>query len=202
MEVIQDYLSGFWQYLIENHILSNFGKAFLKIIVIIILMRVAVNLVRKIVNNIFQRKQKGPFRITERREETLNKLIQNVATYIIYFTAFVMILDTLTIKIGPLLAGAGIAGLAIGFGAQNLVKDVISGFFIVFEDQFGVGDYVSFAGIEGTVEEIGLRTTKVKSCTGEQQVIPNGNITQVTNYSIHNGLAIVDINKIGRASCR
>ena len=194
MEVVQDYLAGFWQYLMENNILANLGKGFLKIVAILILMRVAVNLVRKIVNNIFHRKQKGPFRITERREETLNKLIQNVATYIIYFTAFVMILDTLTIKIGPLLAGAGIAGLAIGFGAQNLVKDVISGFFIVFEDQFGVGDYVSFAGIEGTVEEIGLRTTKVKSWTGEQQVIPNGNITQVTNYSIHNGLAIVDIN--------
>src|SRR5690625_7951565 len=105
-----------------------------------------------------------------------------------------MILDTLTIQIGPLLAGAGIAGLAIGFGAQNLVKDIISGFFIVFEDQFGVGDYVSFAGVEGTGEEIGLRTTKVKSWTGEQQVNPNGNITQVTNYSGHNGLAIVDIN--------
>lgn len=194
MEVIQDSLLRFWQYLIENNIWVSLGKGFFKIVAILILMRVAVNLVRRIVNNIFHRKQKGPFRISERREETLNKLIQNVASYIIYFTAFVMILDTLTIKIGPLLAGAGIAGLAIGFGAQNFVKDVISGFFIVFEDQFGVGDYVSFAGIEGTVEEIGLRTTKVKSWTGEQQVIPNGNITQVTNYSVHNGLAIVDIN--------
>lgn len=194
MEFIQTYLSAFWQYLIENHVLTNFGKGFIKIIAIIILMRIAISVTKKIVNGVFHRKQKGPFRISERREETLNKLIQNVATYIIYFTAFVMVLDTLTIQVGPLLAGAGIAGLAIGFGAQNLVQDVISGFFIVFEDQFGVGDYVFFAGVEGTVEEIGLRTTKVKSWTGEQQVIPNGNITQVTNYSIHNGLAIVDVN--------
>lgn len=194
MKVIQKYLSSLWQYLIDNNVWMSIGKGTFRIIVIIILMRIAIGLVKKVVDRIFHRKQKGPFHITKRREETLNKLIQNVATYIIYFTAFVMILDTLTIQIGPLLAGAGIAGLAIGFGAQNLVKDIISGFFIVFEDQFGVGDYVSFAGIEGTVEEIGLRTTKVKSWTGEQQIIPNGNITQVTNYSIHNGLAIVDIN--------
>src|SRR5690625_964772 len=194
MEVIQKYLSSLWQYLIDNNVWMSIGKGTFRIIAIIILMRIAIGLVKKVVDRIFHRKQKGPFHITKRREETLNKLIQNVATYIIYFTAFVMILDTLTIQIGPLLAGAGIAGLAIGFGAQNLVKDIISGFFIVFEDQFGVGDYVSFAGIEGTVEEIGLRTTKVKSWTGEQQIIYNGNITQVTNYSIHNGLAIVDIN--------
>src|SRR5699024_10540910 len=86
------------------------------------------------------------------------------------------------------------AGVAIGFGVQSLVRDVISGFFIVFEDQFSVGDYVIASGVEGEVEEIGLRTTKIKSCTGEQNVIPNGNITQVVNYSIHNCLAIVDIN--------
>lgn len=194
VETINNYLSSLWQYLIENNVWTSLGTGFIRIVVIIILMRVTISLVRKVVERVFHSKQKGPFRISERREETLNKLIQNVATYIIYFTAFVMILDTLTIQIGPLLAGAGIAGLAIGFGAQNLVKDIISGFFIVFEDQFGVGDYVAFAGIEGTVEEIGLRTTKVQSWTGEQEIIPNGNITQVTNYSTHNGLAVVDIN--------
>src|SRR5690625_3614670 len=114
-------------------------------------------------------------------------------SYIVYFTAFIMILSTLGIEVMPLLAGAGVAGLAIGFGAQNLVRDVISGFFIIFEDQFSVGDYVGVAGIEGTVEEIGLRTTKVLSWTGEMNVVPNGDVTQVTNYSLHNGLAIVDI---------
>lgn len=194
METINKYISSIWKFLIENDLWVSIGKGFIRILVIIILMRVAINLITKVIDRLFHNKQKGPFRISERREETLNKLIQSVVTYIIYFMAFAMVLDTLTIKIGPLLAGAGIAGLAVGFGAQNLVKDIISGFFIVFEDQFGVGDYVAFAGIEGTVEEIGLRTTKVKSWTGEQQVIPNGNITQVTNYSIHNGLAVVDIN--------
>ncbi|WP_347861824.1 mechanosensitive ion channel family protein [Salimicrobium sp. PL1-032A] len=102
-------------------------------------------------------------------------------------------LETFSIDIGALLAGAGIAGLAIGFGAQNLVRDVISGFFIIFEDQFSVGDYIATAGVEGFVVEIGLRTSKVKSWGGEIHIIPNGNITQVTNYSIDNAAAIVDV---------
>src|SRR5699024_12119962 len=78
--------------------------------------------------------------------------------------------------------------------AQSLVQDVISGFFIVFEDQFAVGDYVFISDVEGEVEEIGLRTTKIKDWTGERYVIPNGNISQVTNYSIHNGTPVVDVN--------
>src|SRR5699024_5187440 len=73
-------------------------------------------------------------------------------------------------------------------------KDIISGFFIIFEDQFSVGDYVEISGVEGTVEMIGLRTTKIHGWTGEQYVIPNGDITQVKNYSIHNGLSVIDIN--------
>jgi len=92
-----------------------------------------------------------------------------------------------------LLAGAGIVGLAVGFGAQNLVKDIISGFFIIFEDQFSVGDHVRIGQFEGNVETIGLRTTKIKSWTGEVHILPNGSIVQVTNFSLNNSLAIVDI---------
>src|SRR5699024_8154114 len=117
--------------------------------------------------------------LSERRESTINKLIQNILSYVVYFTAIVMILDTMTIPIASLLAGAGVVGLAIGFGAQSLVQDVISGFFIIFEDQFGIGDYVLCSGVEGTVLEIGLRTTKIQAWTGELNVIPNGKIDQV-----------------------
>ena len=102
-------------------------------------------------------------------------------------------LTTLGIDVKGLIAGAGVLGLAVGFGAQSLVKDVISGFFIVFEDQFSVGDYVRIGQNEGTVEEIGLRTTKLKNMTGELNIIPNGNILEVTNFSIHNSVAVVDI---------
>jgi small conductance mechanosensitive channel len=104
-----------------------------------------------------------------------------------------MVLEAMTINVGALLAGAGIVGLAVGFGAQSLVKDIITGFFIIFEDQFSVGDHIRVASFEGTVEEIGLRTTKIKNWTGELHILPNGSITEVTNFSIHNSMAVVDI---------
>ncbi|NAO99615.1 mechanosensitive ion channel, partial [Halomonas sp. MG34] len=160
-----------------------------------VLALIVVRVTRNVVDRLFKKREKGPIRITERRENTLKKLIKNVVAYIVYFIAIIMILDNVFgFQVGALLAGAGVAGLAIGFGAQNLVRDIISGFFIIFEDQFSVGDYVGVAGIEGTVEEIGLRTTKVLSWTGELNVLPNGNVTQVINYSVHNGLSIVDVN--------
>src|SRR5699024_5776337 len=156
---------------------------------------IIVRVGNKVIGRIFESRSRGPLRITERREVTIKKLIQNSMKYTVYFIAFIMILDdAFGFDIGALLAGAGVAGLAIGFGAQNLVRDIISGFFIIFEDQFSVGDYILTAGAEGYVEEIGMRTTKIESWTGEQHVVPNGNVTQVTNYSIHNGLAIVDVN--------
>ncbi|MYL61342.1 mechanosensitive ion channel, partial [Virgibacillus halodenitrificans] len=173
----------------------SIGIAALKIFFIVIVALTFVRISRNLVDRLFKRREKGPIRLTERRENTLKKLIKNVVAYVVYFIAIMMILDNvLGFQVGALLAGAGVAGLAIGFGAQNLVRDIISGFFIIFEDQFSVGDYVGVAGIEGTVEEIGLRTTKVLSWTGEMNILPNGNVTQVINYSVHNGLSIVDIN--------
>jgi small conductance mechanosensitive channel len=74
--------------------------------------------------------------------------------------------------------------LAVGFGAQSLVKDVLNGFFIIFEDQFGVGDVIQTGNFKGTVEQIGLRMTRIRSATGEQYIIPNGSITEVTNFSM------------------
>ena len=104
-----------------------------------------------------------------------------------------LILGQVGLNLGPLLAGAGVLGLAIGFGAQSLVKDVITGFFIIFEDQFGVGDVIQIDQFKGTVEEIGIRVTRIKSWTGEVHIIPNGNIKQVTNFSTYNSIAVVDV---------
>ncbi|MDY0404130.1 mechanosensitive ion channel family protein [Virgibacillus sp. 179-BFC.A HS] len=183
----------FWDFITGPDLWITIGQGLLKIILIAVLSTLVVKISKNVIERAFGRRLKA-VRISQRREQTMKKLIQNVVAYVVYFTAILMILEVFTINIGALLAGAGVAGLAIGFGAQNLVRDIISGFFIIFEDQFSVGDYVSVAGVEGTVEEIGLRTTKVLSWTGEINVIPNGNITQVINYSIHNGLAVVDIN--------
>ncbi len=131
--------------------------------------------------------------VSERREVTLIKLLENVLTYIVFFITSMSILSVLGINVEAMLAGAGIVGLAVGFGAQSLVKDVITGFFIIFEDQFSVGDFVRIGQFEGTVEEIGLRTTRIKSYTGEINILPNGSILEVTNYSLHNSLAVLDI---------
>ncbi|MFD1172943.1 mechanosensitive ion channel family protein [Oceanobacillus picturae] len=192
---LEEKLQNSWDYLRGPDLWLLIGGKILQVILIIVLALIIVRVTRNVVDRLFKKREKGPIRITERRENTLKKLIKNVVAYIVYFIAIIMILDNVFgFQVGALLAGAGVAGLAIGFGAQNLVRDIISGFFIIFEDQFSVGDYVGVAGIEGTVEEIGLRTTKVLSWTGELHVLPNGNVTQVINYSIHNGLSIVDVN--------
>ena len=119
----------------------------------------------------------------ERRVNTLRGLARSLLKYSLYFIGGVMLLDELGVPTTSILAGAGILGLAVGFGAQNLVRDVITGFFILFEDQFAVGDYVTVSGVTGTVNEMGLRVTRVQSWTGEMHIIPNGKIEQVTNYS-------------------
>lgn len=195
MEEVNEEMITFWNYITGPELWATIGTGIMRILIIVILAYIVVRVAKKLIYRVFSNRQKGPIRITERRENTLKRLSSNVVTYVVYFIAMIMILDNvLGLQVGALLAGAGVAGLAIGFGAQNLVRDVITGFFIIFEDQFSVGDYIYVAGVEGFVEEIGLRTTKVLSWTGEMNVIPNGDITQVTNYSVHNGLALVDIN--------
>lgn len=181
------------EYFFNEDLWLNVGEGFLKIIGIMILANLFIRIGKVIIEKIFLLRTKSPLRISERRENTLVKLLDNVLTYIVYFVALLMILETLSFDIKALLAGAGIVGLAVGFGAQNLVRDIITGFFIIFEDQFSVGDMIRVGQFEGTVEEIGLRTTKIKSWTGELNILPNGNITEVTNFSINNSVAFVDV---------
>lgn len=181
------------KFLTDEQVWINIGEGFLKIALILIMSTILIRLGKLTIHKFFLIRTKSPLRVTERREATLAKLLINVLTYVIYFISFIMILEVFTINVTALLAGAGVAGLAIGFGAQNLVRDVITGFFIIFEDQFSVGDYIRTASFEGTVEEIGLRVTKLKGVTGEIHIIPNGSILEVTNFSISNSVAIVDV---------
>ena len=176
----------------------------LKIIAIFIATALLIRMGKLAIQNIFKVRSISPLRTSKRRESTMMRLLENILSYVVYFIAFMMVLSTLTIDVKALLAGAGIVGLAVGFGAQNLVRDIITGFFIIFEDQFSVGDYVRIGQFEGNVEEIGLRTTKIKNFSGELYIIPNGNIAEVTNFSLHNSMAIVDVSiayegDIGRA---
>lgn len=188
-KMIQRYLDkltseSFWENVIEISI---------KIILIMIVSWLVVRIGKKIINKIFKIRMHTPLNTSERRQKTITKLLQSVLSYGVYFSAIIAILSLLGIQVAGLLAGAGIVGLAVGFGAQSLVKDVITGFFIIFEDQFGVGDHIKINLAEGTVVEIGLRTTKINGATGEQYIIPNGAIGDVVNYSINNSKIFIDL---------
>ena len=198
-EVIKDIegiAENAWEigtFLLNQDLWIGLGKVALKVLFIVLLAIIVVTIGKSIIRRVFTLKIRTRLRPSERREKTLKKLLENALAYIVYFSAIIAILSEFGIEITGLLAGAGFLGLAVGFGAQSLVKDVISGFFIIFEDQFSVGDYVRIGQAEGTIEEIGLRTTKISAYGGEIYILPNGNISEVINFSINNSLAIVDI---------
>ena len=129
----------------------------------------------------------------QRRATTLSGILTSMVTATVGFVAILMLLRELTIDILPILTGAGIAGLAIGFGAQNLVRDVISGFFLILEDQVRIGDLARINGVAGTVEQINLRTIVVRDGEGAVQVFPNGTITALANLSKQFAYAVVDV---------
>ncbi|MGB4337359.1 MAG: mechanosensitive ion channel family protein [Bacillota bacterium] len=145
---------------------------------------VAGRILSKIVDRVFQPRNgdKAKFLGDQRKLGTLRSLTKSIIRYALYFVGGLMILSELGVDTASLVAGAGIVGVALGFGAQNLVRDVLSGFFVLFEDQYAVGDYVTIAGISGIVEEMGLRITKLRDFAGEVHIIPNGVIDRVTNY--------------------
>ena len=170
------------------------------IILIIIIASISVKLCNKLIDYIMLTKdnanKKFKIKSNEKRSETLHKLIRSAIRYTIYFIAFFQILSTLGINTTSIVASAGIASVAIGFGAQSLVKDIISGFFIILEGQFDVGDEVKLYNqaafiADGSVMSLGLRSTKIRSGNGEIYFIPNGSINQVINYSLTYNLAEV-----------
>lgn len=171
--------------------LKELGLKILKVIGIIIGARLAVRLGKTVVGQIFARHELHQSFMQKRRAQTLQVLLQSMVTYVLFFVAFIMILQVFGVNTSAILASAGILGLAVGFGAQSLVKDVISGFFILFEDQFAVGDYVETAGVVGVVEEMGLRSCKIRAWTGQLHIVPNGEISKVTNYNRGHMLAVV-----------
>jgi small conductance mechanosensitive channel len=120
-------------------------------------------------------------------------VLRSVATVVIWTIAVLMVLGELGINLAPLIAGAGIAGIALGFGAQSLVKDVLSGFFMLIEDQFGVGDVVDLGEAVGTVEKVTLRVTTVRDISGTLWHVPNGEILRVGNKSQLWSRALLDV---------
>jgi moderate conductance mechanosensitive channel len=126
-----------------------------------------------------------------RRRATMVPIVRSAFTYAVYFGTAVLILASLGFNPMPFLAGAGILGLVVGFGAQTLIHDVVSGFFILFENTYLVGDAIEAAGAKGVVEAIEFRTTKVRDGDGRLHVVRNGDVKQVINYSKQYALAVV-----------
>lgn len=148
---------------------------------------------RSLITRFFDRAKTGTIPMPAGRADTLALLLGSLIRYVVDFVTGVSVLQLFDAPITSLLAGAGVVGLAIGFGAQNLVRDTITGFFLIFEDQFAVGDYITTAGVSGTVEELGLRITKLRDFSGELHIIPNGAIEKVTNHSRGNMRALVKV---------
>jgi small conductance mechanosensitive channel len=128
----------------------------------------------------------------EKRGATLSQLLRSIGRLVVILIATLMILG-LFVNIGPLLAGAGVVGLAVSFGAQSLVKDFLSGFFILFEDQFGVGDVVEINGKSGAVERMTLRIVQLRSLDGTVHTIPNGEIKAVSNLTRGWSRAVIEV---------
>jgi small-conductance mechanosensitive channel len=170
-------------------------------ILAIIAVALIVTLIARIAVRRFERRLAGPADTTQalriRRVATLTHALSTTAIVLIWTIAILMILDQLSVPLGPLLASAGIAGVALGFGAQSIVRDCLSGFFILLENQLTVGDTVDMqtvgGQVSGKVEGLSLRVTMIRSFDGTLNTVPNGNIEIVSNRSRGWARAIVDV---------
>ncbi|MFA6032286.1 MAG: mechanosensitive ion channel family protein [Myxococcota bacterium] len=129
----------------------------------------------------------------EKRAHTLIGIMNTTAQVIALLVFVYTLLRELGVNVAPLLAGAGIAGIAVGFGAQTIVKDIFNGFFILFENQFRQGDVIRIGDVTGTVEEMRLRTTILRDVHGSKHIIPNSQISQVSNLSFQWSVAVIDV---------
>lgn len=176
---------GFW---------TGLGVRGIRILLIVALALLVLAIVKRLKRRWVRSVEELPTLDKKRqRVLTVADLMGSMARYIIWGVATIMILGELTLNIGPLLAGAGIAGLAIGFGAQTLVKDVISGVFLLFDDTIGIGDLITLGGETGTVEYIGLRLIKVRKFDGELLMVPAGELRTFGNKSIGFARLIVPV---------
>ena len=179
--------------LFDPRVLATHG---IKIIIIVIGSTIVVRTASLAIE--YLQHKLGPRRIGtdpewQRRASTIGGILTRLVTFTVAFVAILMTLRELSIDVVPILTGAGLAGLAVGFGAQNLVRDVISGFFIILEDQVRVGDLARINNVTGQIEEINLRTILLRDGEGAVQVFPNGGITALANLSKQFAYAVVDV---------
>jgi moderate conductance mechanosensitive channel len=181
---MEEHFSTIWQQW-HNYLVEWTRDKAPKLAVILVLAFIFVRLLGIITNKVVALAEKTSNRGALRAQQvkTVAGVIHSAGVFLIVFFAFMQVLDAFNFNIAPLLASAGIAGLAIGFGAQTLVKDVINGFFILAENQFEVGDTIKASGVSGTVEEITLRRTVLRDSDGTLHIVPNGSIQLVSNMT-------------------
>jgi len=165
----------------ESFVRRDVPKIVLVLVVAIVLARLLKLTTRRLAE--LSRRETLPSALRAQQLRTLAGVLNSVGVAVIVFIAAMEILPLLGVNMGPLLASAGVAGLAIGFGAQTLVHDVINGFFILMENQYDVGDVVRIGGVAGTVESMTLRRTTLRDDTGAVHVVPNSQITIVSNLT-------------------
>ena len=173
--------------------IENIVNKGIRIVIIILLMYITIKIGNRLINK-FVKKQiesNARFSMDNQKAKTIGEVLKSVLKYMTYFIGAALILSDAFNGISVAMASVG--GFALGFGAQSLVKDIINGFFILFEDQYGVGDHVTIGTFSGIVETIGIRTTVIRDFSGDVHLIPNGTINQVTNHSRGNIRFIVDV---------
>jgi small conductance mechanosensitive channel len=188
---MQEFLQSRFGVIFSRFLFLVFDALAILIIGIIVLRLVDSALKR--VKSIVPPSDLAGARRVEQRAETLRQIVRSVGKVFLGAVLMLIVANDVGIQTGPLLASAGIVGLAIGFGAQSLVKDVIAGFFIILEDQYGVGDVVRIGTQDGTVEEMTLRVTVLRNFEGQVHIIPNGNIQNVTVLTKDWSRAVIDL---------
>lgn len=176
---------------ININTIYNCAGTLIKILVIVLIMYISIKLGNIIINRFVKRQENLRFSINTKKAKTLGAVLKSILRYAVYFFGIVAILEQMfgTISI----AFASFGGVALGFGSQNLIKDLLSGFFILFEEQYSVGDYVEIEGKSGIIESIEIRVTRIRDFNGDLHIIPNGLITKVTNHSKGDMRIMVDV---------
>ncbi|SHJ64262.1 small conductance mechanosensitive channel [Malonomonas rubra DSM 5091] len=181
MDIIEAYVDALnWKVLINSSV-----RIFLILLILLVAMRLMKALLNRLEKRLIQNNQAEdePLSEASKRVGTLIKLVRQAASLALWIVLILVILKELGVDIAPILAGAGILGLAVGFGAQNLVRDVISGFFFILENQVRVGDVAVINGTGGLVDEVNFRTIVLRDLTGTVHVFPNGTVSTLSNMT-------------------
>ena len=192
---VTKYLFG----LFSKEALWSYAGIAVKIIIVVILVLLIRQIACHLIDKLFRNRltmtlsKNDAVALEEKRLHTLSKLFKSIVSYVLYFIGIITCLDMIGFSVTTIIAGAGVVSLAVAFGAQSIVQDLMSGIFIVLEDQYAVGEYVQIDTVQGQVKEIGMKTTKVQTVDGHLMIIANGSIGKVINYSRAAQRGFVDV---------